>query len=381
MKLKLVSRESVVDRAALIAWLKNCDFIAIKASKPLEPAYEDLADVMARCHLKEVMTRSNSYKFADMNIAFFKIGQYIVIGPKDPNPQPRPQYVDHNGNKNINGPAGTTCEALEVTLTRILKNAQTGPPTGVKTHTGGSMKNDDGVPMYYGTMAYAQTLYCGQKKKTEDGTFLKACFSARGVTGMGKGIYPPDSTCGPSDGLQCNACKIVQDSMDISKVTISKCPETFLKLFTERFDTMLVEQIREKNSPDTTKFSTEVCKGGLNSNQSTKIVFATAIEMLREWCGEHTNFKMCGIYDTDINADKSSCDVKMSYSAPVVSPQYKPVMRGVKHPSTEDSSGLYRWTLHIESVYVKHDVLHQEPAHAGWDHSYVECSFQVLLDS
>ena len=213
--------------------------------------------------------------------------------------------------------------------------------------------NDEGARMQFGSGGNAQTLYCGQEKTTKDGTFLKTCFTPRLVN-----TYPGDHRCGPYNGLQCNACKVRQDLV-ITDVTLENCHLKFL----EKLEGQLAAHLVNATGDNTQYSEILVCKGPMVGNKSSKIAFATALEMLGEFCVKSNPFKMGAIYNTTIDTEHSACDVVISCPGPI-----RPAVRSAASQPPKDL------ILNSNCTYVCPRVSHTTNDE-GWDGSHIKCVF------
>jgi hypothetical protein len=146
------------------------------------------------------------------------------------------------------------------------------------------MMNEDGGVMKLGNGDGHTTYYCGEFKGPTSFIHLSSDFP-----------HPPDHKCGPNNGMQCIACKVVQDVEFISRITQPNCHTKFTKLFGAW--TLGI------NVPMEAKFIEiedviYVCNGRLNSNQASKTIFFTALEMIEAVCNsaklrlDHTSFEI-----------------------------------------------------------------------------------------
>jgi len=204
--------------------------------------------------------------------------------------------------------------------------------------------NNDGSPMKLGRGAYAQTLYCGQYKTTGPprNDVLKNCFA---------GKCPDDGRCGPDDGIQCIACQIVQDRKSTSQVSLDNCHEEFLEMFQQNLTAGHVNNVLD--DPDyRPQFRAVVCREALNANRSSKVVFATALEMLQEFCDAGEQFKVICIHKANITTEACRCHVDMS-------------------------CGKLEFSLRINCSYYQGPVDNFIVLHPGWTGSYVNSSFEL----
>ena len=425
--LQLVTRDQLLTKDLLREFLQNSTFIAFKFLQPEKIPSDDAAGVIERCGLKQ--TRSGSYKWKDGVIACFKIGNnrdnmYVVIGPKDETHTGHTywDYTDPYGYSPMYGPANVTYPELQRALSRRLAEeseeakdrivrrvmdeieagnspahahgesseyeyhvprfASLQPPAGaahpgrrpplLQPPAGGGVDedrpdrvtrpNNDGAPMKPGKGGYGQTLFCGQYKKTEGGKVLKNCFA---------GKYPHDARCGPDDGFQCIACQIEQDRMQISEVSLENCHETFLDMFKLKLTAGNVNMVvNDHRYRPEFNVNHNVCKDALNANRSCKVVFATALEMLEEFCtASEKQFELICIHTATLGVDACRCHVDMSCVPPIKPPDA--VMRGAAA-----SRAKLQFSVLIDCVYYTGPTVGHILGQEGWDGSHVKCRFQ-----
>ncbi|KAJ1467124.1 hypothetical protein T484DRAFT_1756097 [Baffinella frigidus] len=77
-------------------------------------------------------------------------------------------------------------------------------------------QNEDGGVIRLGKGIWHKTYYCGEVKYPTSWIPLTSRY-----------MYPPDKTCGPDGGMQCIACKRLQDSHVIGDMSQDKCYNVF----------------------------------------------------------------------------------------------------------------------------------------------------------
>lgn len=145
--------------------------------------------------------------------------------------------------------------------------------------------NEDGSVVWAGKGTYSNTLYCGKVK-----------YPSSWIPINDDLLYPPDKTCGPHDGMQCIACKRVQDKHTIGALDQTNCYETFVEFadkWVESIDTvhempsggaMRGASHRPPPLPKEVVHQFKVCNGKLNFNQGSKTIALTAIEGIEKAC-------------------------------------------------------------------------------------------------
>ena len=419
--LHLVTRDQILNKDVMWQFLQDSTFIAFKFLNPEKKPSDDAADVIERCGLKT--SRSFGYLWEDGDLGCFKIGNnrdnmYVVIGPKEVKHTGEAywEYTDAYGVSAMNGPLNVTYRDLQGALShRLSEKSEEGKniivdrlldeiegvisPThahgesseyGYYVHrppllqppAGGGFDehrpdrvtrlNNDGERMKPGKGAYAQTLFCGQFKITENKkrTVLKNCFA---------GKYPDDARCGPDNGIQCMACEIAQDRMQISDVSLNNCHETFSDMFEHQLTDGNVNMV--VNDPQyRTEFNVNhnVCKDGLNCNRSSKVAFATALEMLQAFCtASKKKFEIIEIHSLTMSVDACHCHVDMSCVPPIKPPHA--VMRGASASmrSASASRAKLKFSVLINCSYYTGPTVGHAKHQEGWDGSHVKCCFEL----
>ena len=111
-----------------------------------------------------------------------------------------------------------------------------------------------------------ETYYCGEEKCAT--SFIEITPTLN---------HPPDNKCGPNNGMQCTACKIVQDAETFGKINQGNCHNDF--------DEKIKRWTRDiRRTPDDIVDVGDVCNGKMNSNQASKTIFCTALEMIESHC-------------------------------------------------------------------------------------------------
>ncbi|KAJ1486201.1 hypothetical protein T484DRAFT_1745702 [Baffinella frigidus] len=112
----------------------------------------------------------------------------------------------------------------------------------------------------------SNTYYCGKPKP-------KTCFVLTNST-------PDFPVCGPDEGVQCIACKMAQDRVDIGPIWQGNCDKKFSEKFQQWFPAGDVPVVRSPDDVDRHGIVLSICNGKLNENQATKVIMATALEIL-----------------------------------------------------------------------------------------------------
>ena len=171
----------------------------------------------------------------------------------------------------------------------------------------GHIMNEDGGIMKLGNGSGKETYYCGEFK----GPTSFICISA-------KFTHPHDDSCGPDNGMQCTACKVVQDSKMVSKTAQENCHLKFKPMLQMLTLDINSSGSRVKGANDTTDNResmnvldvVNVCNGKLNVNQASKTIFCTILEMVEETCiGASLNHTVSGL---GITIDSATCIVEIS---------------------------------------------------------------------
>jgi hypothetical protein len=243
----------------------------------------------------------------------------------------------------------------------------------------GSLLNKDGSPMKYGNGKGEKTMYCGQPKFI-GGIFQKACFmplyiGENAVTGQLEDIYPEDGTCGPYDGMQCISCRIAQDRKHIGLCTTRNCHTMFKEMLDDNLgkkitDSILPDQIGGRLE-EIEGITFKICMDNLNVNQSTKIIFQTAIEMVEEWClkNAYKEFRVCVMYDFKVNEETFACSANLLMSCPLSNEVYS---RG-----TGQNVKRQKFILKVNCDTIKTNEWPEFDYQKGWQGSYVKCTFHV----
>jgi hypothetical protein len=137
-------------------------------------------------------------------------------------------------------------------------------------------RNEDGGVVRRGKGIWYQTYYCGEVK-----------YPTSWISLTSKYQHPPDNTCGPDDGMQCIACKRLQDSHEIGDMSQENCYEGFQQNFKE-WIAVIVPTIPQhaQTFPIGTikKNRLDVCNGRMNTNQGSKTIAFSALEAMQETC-------------------------------------------------------------------------------------------------
>jgi len=139
-------------------------------------------------------------------------------------------------------------------------------------------KNGDGGVMKRGIGDCKETYYCGEEKRAT--SFIQLTSELD---------HPHDNICGPDDGMQCTACKIVQDAETIGTINQGNCHYDFVKKI-KRWTRDINPTIGDIVDVG------DVCNGMMNSNQASKTIFCTALEMIQSHCDStHVPNKKIGL--------------------------------------------------------------------------------------
>jgi hypothetical protein len=173
------------------------------------------------------------------------------------------------------------------------------PPCLRTTSPTGCMLNEDGGVMSLGKDGGKETYYCGQLKAPTSFIRLSSTFP-----------HPPNDKCGPNDGMQCIACKVVQDMHMISETTPGNCHKVFARKFRQWIRDINATQTGNRH--DFTEIEDEicVCNGRLNSSQASKTIFCTALEMIGAECVAAKLVLSCHI-DLKLTLGGGSCVVEI----------------------------------------------------------------------
>jgi hypothetical protein len=149
------------------------------------------------------------------------------------------------------------------------------PTSERQTESRGSGANGSGKPRISSTNQDgdalvldrdSKTYYCGKPKP-------KTCFVLTNST-------PDFPVCGPAGCVQCIACKMAQDMVDIGPIWQGNCHGTFSEKFQQWFPAGDVPVVRPPDGVYHSGNVYSVCNGKLNENQATKVIMATALEIL-----------------------------------------------------------------------------------------------------
>ena len=191
---------------------------------------------------------------------------------------------------------------LEEIMTKLYNTIDAPPPENMlEILSIRSKKNGDGGFMKRGIGDGKETYYCGEEKKATSFIELSS-----------KLDHPDDNICGPNEGMQCIACKIVQDADTFGKINQGNCHNDFMKKI-KRWTRDI------QKCPDTIVEVGNVCNSKMNSNQSSKIIFCTALEMFQSHCDSTRKRDSNGVLDGKIGLKYDVTDVKFTIGTATVS--------------------------------------------------------------
>jgi hypothetical protein len=209
-----------------------------------------------------------------------------------------------------------------------------------------SKKNGDGGFMTRGIGDCKETYYCGEEKKAT--SFIQL---------TPKLNHPDDDICGPNDGMQCIACKIVQDADTFGNINQGNCHKDFMEKI-QRW----TRDIRK--TPDTIVEVGNVCNSRMNSNQSSKIIFCTALEMIQSHCDSTRVRDSNGVLDKKIGLKYDVTDVKFTIGT---------AMGIVTIEDLEDPIDLNQIVIHIQCRQMQTEEGNIEE----YNNIRTECKFEV----
>ena len=80
--------------------------------------------------------------------------------------------------------------------------------------------------------------------------------------------------------MQCIACKMAQDEVDVGPIWQENCHNIFSEKFQQWFPGGGVRVVRSPDGVYSHGKVLSICNGKLNENQATKVIMVTALEML-----------------------------------------------------------------------------------------------------
>jgi hypothetical protein len=174
-----------------------------------------------------------------------------------------------------------------------MYNASKAPASGADTRVDTRVYNEDGGVVRVGKGIGGKTYYCGEVKHPSSWFPLDTAH-----------LYPSDKTCGPDNGMQCIACRRVQDEHMIGKTNQGNCHE----VFKEAFEEWIASIDEDDTPPGLIPEKIKVCNGRLNTNQGSKTIALTAIEVMGEVC-KAARLRYTVEKNMSITLDTCNCDI------------------------------------------------------------------------